>query len=162
MTYQTYYQSPMGSLLLVSDGRHLLQIITNPQNTASLPAQTDPVLDETIKWLDRYFAGLKPCCSDLPLSPKGTPFQQRVWQYLQTIPYGQTTTYREIAAQIAHELGVARMSAQAIGQAVGANPLPIIIPCHRVLGQNGKLTGYAAGLAKKIFLLNHEQAKYKE
>lgn len=94
----------------------------------------------------------------MDLAPKGTSFRREVWKILCEIPYGETTTYKDIASKIAKKRGIERMSAQAIGGAVGHNPLSIIIPCHRVIASNGKLTGYAAGLDKKIFLLKHENA----
>ena len=100
--------------------------------------------------------GEKPDISELKLAPKGSEFRQTVWRILCEIPYGKTTTYGEIAKEIAHLNGLERMSAQAVGNAVGHNPISIIIPCHRVIGTNGSLTGYAGGIDKKIFLLNHE------
>ena len=109
------------------------------------------IFDSVIRWLDAYFAG-KPMPVDLPLSPAGTDFQRRVWDILLTIPYGETTTYGAIAKQLG-----APMSAQAVGQAVGKNPLAIIIPCHRVVGANGQLTGYAWGIERKQWLLRHEE-----
>lgn len=161
MTFQTYY-SPIGPLLLVSDGQHLIKIEINPQNTTQEASRTDPVLEATRNWLDRYFSGCDRNCSDLPLCPIGTPFQLRVWQHILSVPYGHTITYGEIATRISKELGIEKMSAQAVGRAVGANPLPIVIPCHRVLGTNGKLVGYLGGLTRKIYLLELEQANYKK
>ncbi|MCI9156887.1 MAG: methylated-DNA--[protein]-cysteine S-methyltransferase, partial [Lawsonibacter sp.] len=107
-------------------------------------------------WLDRYFAGERPAISELPLAPIGSEFRKEVWQVLCEIPYGETTTYGEISQKIAARRGLERMSAQAVGGAVGHNPISIIVPCHRVVGSNGSLTGYAGGLQKKIKLLTHE------
>ena len=109
-------------------------------------------------WLSRYFEGHDPGVPP-PVRPYGTPFQQSVWQRLLTIPYGSTTTYGALAAQLAAHNASGRMSAQAVGQAVGRNPISIIIPCHRVIGADGTLTGYAGGLDKKIFLLGLEGKK---
>ena len=115
-----------------------------------------PILDEAGRWLDLYFAGKIP--DFMPkLSPQGTPFQKEVWGILRTIPYGKTMTYGEIAKIIAARRGVSQMSAQAVGGAVGHNPITIFIPCHRVMGADGKLTGYAGGIEKKRALLDLER-----
>lgn len=108
------------------------------------------------KWLDRYFNGEKPKISEIDLSPKGSEFAKKVWEILCKIPYGEVTTYGEIAKKIAKTMNKDKMSAQAVGGAVGHNPISIIIPCHRVVGSNGSLTGYAGGIDKKISLLKHE------
>ena len=108
------------------------------------------------KWLDRYCNGEKPDISELPLAPMGSDFRKEVWDILCTIPYGEVMTYGQIADIIAKRHGKAKMSAQAVGGAVGHNPVSLIIPCHRVVGTNGSLTGYAGGLGKKITLLKHE------
>ena len=108
-------------------------------------------------WLDSYFAGGKPAISALPLSPVGSDFRQAVWRLLCEIPYGETNTYGELAHNMAALMGRASMSAQAIGGAVGHNPISIIIPCHRVVGATGSLTGYAGGVAVKSLLLSHER-----
>ena len=113
-------------------------------------------MDATRDWLYRYFAGDNPTVSDLVLAPSGTTFQHNVWSVLRAISYGETRTY----GQIANELGY--KSARAIGGAVGKNPLSIIIPCHRIIGSDGSLTGYAGGVDRKIWLLNQEQALYKK
>lgn len=117
--------------------------------------QDTPALSAARRWLDIYFSGKEP---DLlpPLCPVGSAFRQAVWQILLQIPYGQTTTYGEIARQLAEEQGLPRMSAQAVGGAVGHNAISVIIPCHRVVGTNGSLTGYAGGIDKKIRLLELE------
>lgn len=114
------------------------------------------VLNQATMWLDRYFAGQKPAISDLPLRPQGTDFRQEVWKILMDIPYGQLTTYGNIARQLADKMGKKSMSAQAVGGAVGHNPIGIIIPCHRVVGSDGSLIGYAGGIDKKKWLLEHE------
>lgn len=114
-----------------------------------------PVFDEAMRWLDIYFGGRRPDFTP-PLNLEGTAFRKEVWQLLLQIPYGQTTTYGELAAQLAAHRGLKRMSAQAVGGAVGHNPISIIVPCHRVVGTGGNLTGYAGGLAKKLALLKLE------
>ena len=115
-----------------------------------------PVFEDTIKWLDIYFGGAVPDFTP-ELSIHSTPFREAVWDILLTIPYGQTITYGEIAANLAHQMGKKKMSAQAVGGAVGHNPISIIIPCHRVVGADGSLTGYAGGLKRKQFLLDIER-----
>ena len=117
--------------------------------------QNTPALTEAKRWLDIYFAGKEPDFLP-PLHPTGSAFRQSVWEILLKIPYGQTTTYGELAAQLAAHNGLKRMSAQAVGGAVGHNPISIIVPCHRVVGTGGSLTGYAGGLAKKLALLKLE------
>ena len=121
-----------------------------------IPQETE-ILTETIKWLDMYFSGEEPNFTP-PLHPSGSSFRQAVWQLLLQIPYGQTITYGEIARRMAEVKKVPRMSAQAVGGAVGHNEISIIIPCHRVVGTNGSLTGYGGGIDKKISLLNLEHA----
>ena len=121
--------------------------------------EDDIILVKAKKWLDRYFKGEKPQISELDLAPIGSDFAKNVWKLLCEIPYGEVTTYGEIAKKVAKIMNKSRMSAQAVGGAVGHNPISIIIPCHRVIGTNGSLTGYAGGIDKKIFLLKHEGAK---
>lgn len=116
-----------------------------------------PVFEEAKRWLDIYFSGKNPDFQ-VPLHFTGTDFQNEVWEILYAIPYGQTTTYGEIAAQLAKKRGLPRMSAQAVGGAVGHNEISIIVPCHRVVGASGSLTGYAGGIEKKIELLRLEGA----
>lgn len=116
----------------------------------------NPALLAAKEWLDRYIAGEQPSISELTLAPKGSDFRQTIWQMLCKIPYGEVTTYGEIAKKIAMNAGIKSMSAQAVGNAVGHNPISVIIPCHRVIGTGGNLTGYAGGIEKKIFLLRHE------
>ena len=157
MFYDTYHSSPLGRILLLSDGEALtgLYMDTQPGKPGELQKEL-PVFECTKTWLDAYFRGRKPDPMALPLAPKGTPFQEMVWKLLLTIPYGTTVSYGHIANEIARQLGKEKMSAQAVGQAVGRNPISIIIPCHRVVGADGKLTGYTGGLDKKIWLLKHE------
>ena len=118
-------------------------------------AKTLPVFDEAVRWLDIYFGGRRPDFTPL-LNLEGTAFRKKVWQLLLQIPYGQTTTYGKLAAQLAAHRGLKQMSSQAVGGAVGHNPISIIVPCHRVVGTGGSLTGYAGGLAKKLALLKLE------
>ena len=121
-----------------------------------------PIFIAARKWLDAYFAGKKPPVSDLKLAPIGGDFRQGVWQILCEIPYGQYLTYGEIARKMAARLNKKSMSSQAVGGAVGHNPISIIIPCHRVVGSNGSLTGYAGGISTKMKLLEHEGVDLKK
>lgn len=160
--FKTVLSSPVGDLLLTGDGKNLTGLwITGqtPDETANGAVENDalPVFLKTKDWLDRYFAGQRTTPDELPLKPKGNAFRQRVWAILREIPYGETTTYGAIARRIESETG-GRMSAQAVGGAVGHNPVSIVIPCHRVLGANGRLTGYAGGLHLKTALLKIEKA----
>jgi methylated-DNA-[protein]-cysteine S-methyltransferase len=164
MHYSTYYTSPVGDILLVSDENSIIGLWIGEQKymEKTMPhdiiAKDDlPVLQEGVAWLDDYFAGKKPKLSRLSLAPTGSEFQQQVWRILTEIPYGELTTYGKIAKEVAQRMGKARMSAQAVGGAVGHNPISIIIPCHRVVGANGSLTGYGGGMEKKIKLLEHEK-----
>ena len=157
MTYAAYYFSPLGRIVLMSDGTALteLDFAEGVPEVSAVHTQKDlPVFREVCRWLDVYFAGRDPGTLP-PLAPHGTAFQQAVWNILCGIPYGTTTTYGRIAAHIAAARG-GRMSAQAVGGAVGRNPISILIPCHRVIGTDGSLTGYAGGLDKKEALLRLE------
>ena len=151
--YGTYYDSPLGNLLLTCTEEGLTGLYMNRE----LPQKPEehPILLQTAKWLDAYFRGENPS-ETVPLSLKGTEFQKQVWNILLTIPYGRTRTYGDIAREMAALSGKEKMSAQAVGQAVGKNPISILIPCHRVVGTKGQLTGYAGGLENKIWLLRHE------
>ena len=154
------YFSPIGQLLLTADDTALVALHFCDEGRSCLLADDEACNDHAIlqaakQWLDVYFSGQKPSFMP-PLRPVGTAFQQEVWQLLRAIPYGKTTTYGEIAAALATRHGIPRMSAQAVGGAVGRNPIPIFIPCHRVVGSGGKLTGYSGGLEKKQFLLSNE------
>lgn len=161
MLYTCFYKSPLGGITMASDGTALTGLWFNGQKyfaeglTETAAAKTLPVFDEAVRWLDIYFGGRRPDFTP-PLNLEGTAFRKEVWQLLLQIPYGETTTYGELAAQLAAKHGQKRMSAQAIGGAVGHNPISIIIPCHRVTGTNGSLTGYAGGLDKKLALLKLE------
>ncbi len=163
MVYTSHYDSPIGALLLAERDGKLVGLWMEGQKyflgslqEESQERESSPVLRQAGLWLDRYFAGERPAISELPLAPVGSEFRKEVWQVLCEIPYGETTTYGEIARTLAARRGLDRMSAQAVGGAVGHNPISIIIPCHRVVGSNGSLTGYAGGLQKKIKLLTHE------
>lgn len=162
----TTYNSPLGKLTLASDGKNLIGAWLEGQKYFEKTLGTDtiekedlPIFIKTKNWLDRYFNGEKPMISELELSPRGNEFRHEVWKILCEIPYGETTTYGEIAQQIAQVRGLKKMSAQAVGGAVGHNPISIIIPCHRVVGKNGQMTGYAGGIDTKIKLLNHEKSQ---
>ncbi len=163
MYYSTHYSSPVGPITLGSDGENLVGLWLEGQKyfggtVAEAMAQSDalPVFAAAKEWLDKYFAGKKPAISDLPLAPAGWTFRQIVWDILCRIPYGKVTTYGEIARKAAVAMNRPSMSGQAVGGAVGHNPISIIIPCHRVVGANGSLTGYAGGIDKKIQLLELE------
>ena len=155
------YRSPLGDLLLAADEEGLtgLWFVGQKYYANGLPDesiwQETKILTETRRWLDTYFSGEEPKFTP-PLHPVGTAFRQAVWKILLQIPYGQTVTYGEIAQQLAAEQGISMMSAQAVGGAVGHNKISIIIPCHRVIGADGSLTGYAGGIDKKIALLRLE------
>lgn len=163
MFYYTEYVSPIGLLTIACDGVSVSGLWLEGQKyfldtLPEMPVRRDALelFDKARDWLDRYFEGEKPDIRELPLSPIGGEFRQAVWQCLCEIPYGEVTTYGAIAKRVAGQLGKENMSAQAVGGAVGRNPISIIIPCHRVVGSNGSLTGYAGGLDKKILLLQHE------
>ena len=164
MVYTCTYQSKLGDILLASDEIGLTGLWFTGQKyfantlTDEHISQETPILAEAKKWLDIYFSGKEPTFTP-PLHPIGSDFRQAVWQILLQIPYGQTTTYGEIARQLATTQGVPHMSAQAVGGAVGHNEVSIIIPCHRVVGSNGSLTGYAGGLDRKVKLLTLEKAE---
>lgn len=156
MIHQTTYDSPLGLLTLASDGEALIGLWLEGQKyfAQGMGEMTEednlPVFAQAKQWLDAYFSGERPPLDALELRPRGSEFRRSVWQILCRIPYGQTMTY----GQIARELGC--LSAQAVGGAVGHNPISILIPCHRVIGSDGSLTGYAGGIEKKIWLLRHE------
>lgn len=163
MLYTSHYASPLGGMTLVSDGTALVGLYFDGQKYAAEGLDAThtqknlPIFEEALRWLDVYFSGRKP--DFMPaLAPHGTAFQQSVWEILRTIPYGQTVTYGAIARRIEQNTGC-RMSAQAVGGAVGRNPISILIPCHRVVGTNGSLTGYAGGIDKKERLLRWEGAR---
>lgn len=154
--YYSEYASPVGTLLLTCRKEGLTGLWMNREAPRELCRRDDhPVLLEAKQWLDAYFRGEKPPVT-VALCPEGTDFQKLVWQLLRAIPYGESRSYGHLARETAALLGKERMSAQAIGQAVGRNPISILIPCHRVVGARGQLTGYAGGIDKKIWLLRHE------
>ncbi len=163
MFYSTAYASRLGAITLASDGENIVGLWIDGQKYFAATVKNDvaenpdlPVFDMAKRWLDAYFAGKKPAISDLPLAPTGGKFRQAVWDILCEIPYGQCTTYGEIAKKMADRTKKESMSSQAVGGAVGHNPISIIIPCHRVVGSSGSLTGYAGGIDRKVELLKHE------
>lgn len=161
MQYTSLYASPLGDILLAADDAGLtgLWFVGQKDFARGLEdaheARETPLLAEAKRWLDVYFSGREPDFMP-PVHLIGTPFQQEVWAILREIPYGGTTTYKGIAARIAQRRGLAQMAAQAVGGAVGRNPISIFVPCHRVIGTNGSLTGYAGGLERKQKLLKLE------
>ena len=160
--YINIYKSPIGDIELFSDGKALIRLQFTGQKYAADTCNTDishphlPVFLQTKAWLDAYFSGTNPN-NPPPLSPQGTAFRLEVWRILQTIPYGTTVTYGHIARHMANLRGIESLSAQAVGGAVGHNPISIIIPCHRVVGADGSLTGYAGGTERKAWLLALEK-----
>jgi methylated-DNA-[protein]-cysteine S-methyltransferase len=164
------YHSPIGDILLAEKEDSLIGLwlegqkyyLSKMKKEEMIQNEEASVLTKTSEWLDRYFRGGKPLISELPLAPIGSEFRQSVWKILCDVPYGEVLTYGEIARMIAAEQGVERMSAQAVGGAVSHNPISIIIPCHRIVGTNGSLTGYAGGIAKKVWLLTHEEVDVKK
>lgn len=162
MVYTYHYSSPLGGITAASDGEAVMGLWFDGQKyfADTLPQKYEekdlPVFQDLKRWLDIYFSGKAPDFT-LPLLINTTPFRKAVWKIMLTIPYGHTMTYAEIAAKIAEQRGIERMSAQAVGGAVGHNSISIIIPCHRVVGSDGNLTGYAGGIDKKVKLLTLEQ-----
>ena len=162
MTFIQHYRSPLGGILLAADEVGLTGLWFDGEKyfADNLPARhtvgETPTLAETKRWLDIYFTGREPGFLP-PLHPIGSAFRRDVWEMLLQIPYGQTITYGGIARQLAAKRGLPRLSAQAVGCAVGHNEISIIIPCHRVVGTNGSLTGYAGGIDKKVKLLELER-----
>lgn len=163
MIYTTYESSPVGRLLLAAKDGELIGLWIEGQKYYLGGLRDEAVRDDGAApfaqardWLKRYFRSQRPAISELPLAPVGSDFAKAVWGLLCEIPYGETTTYGTLAGQIAEGRGLVRMSAQAVGGAVAHNPVSIIIPCHRVVGAGGNLTGYAGGIDKKIWLMRHE------
>ena len=163
MQYTANYMSPLGKIILASDGTALTGLWFDGQAhfrkeavTAAEPKEL-PVLQETSRWLDLYFSGRIPEFTPPVEFPDCTPFRRIILDLLRTVPYGTTITYGELARSAAAVLNVSNMSAQAVGNAVSRNPVSIIIPCHRVIGKDGSLTGYAGGLMRKQYLLDLEQ-----
>lgn len=163
MTYIQHYASPLGGILLAANDIGLTGLWFDGQKyyADNLPAEhierETPILADAKRWLDVYFTGNEPDFKP-PLHIVGSAFRQAVWELLLQIPYGQTVTYGELARQLAEKQGAEHMSAQAVGGAVGHNPISLIIPCHRVVGAGGSLTGYAGGIDNKIMLLELEHA----
>lgn len=164
MIYTSTYKSPIGNLLIASKDNKLVGLWMENQkyylsNFKEKIVETEnlEILVKTKKWLDRYFNGEKPNINELEINPVGSEFRKSVWEILKNIPYGEVITYNDIAKELAKQKGIKKMSAQAVGGAVGHNPISIIIPCHRVVSTNGSLTGYAGGIKKKIYLLEHEK-----
>lgn len=161
--YTHHYHSPLGDITLASDGEKLTGLWFDGQKYfgAGLPEQPEQrelvVFEQTKNWLDIYFSGKVPDFTP-PLAMAGSLFRRDVWEIMLGIPYGQTMTYGAIAGRLAAQRGLAQMSAHAVGGAVAHNPISLIIPCHRVVGSNGSLTGYAGGLDKKVKLLQMEKA----
>lgn len=164
------YPSPLGNIVLGSDGASLVGLCFDGQpstprwlcsnySATSVTAETDvadPALRQASEWLEAYFGGAK-LPSTPPIALSGTPFQRAVWRLLLSIPYGQTVTYGALAAELARTFGHDRMSAQAVGHAVACNPVMLIVPCHRVVGTGGRLSGYAGGQERKQRLLRMER-----
>ena len=152
MQYTFKYRSPLGGITIAADDEGLTGLWFDGQKyfADTLSARHEekmlPVFGQVREWLDCYFGG-------------GIPFRLAVWDVLRQIPYGETVTYGEIAREIARRQGVRNVSAQAVGGAVGHNPVSIVVPCHRVVGSNGSLTGYAGGITRKVRLLNLERAE---
>lgn len=164
MTYIYHYHSPLGGITLASDGEALTGLWFDGQKyygdnlTKNCVEKRLPIFEQAEKWLDTYFSGQVPDFTP-PLCMKTTEFRKTVWEIMLTISYGETMTYGEIAEKLALRKGIARMSAQAVGGAVGHNSISLIIPCHRVVGANGSLTGYAGGIDKKEKLLEMERSR---
>ncbi|WP_436862497.1 methylated-DNA--[protein]-cysteine S-methyltransferase [Staphylococcus caeli] len=162
MDYKSVYQSPLGQITLISDGQNItgLWLPTHKDFESryklGLTEADLPIFEKAKRWLDEYFSGNNPEI-DFPLSAKGTTFREQVWQLLLEIPHGETVTYGYLAEKVGALRGKSKMSSQAVGGAVGSNPISIIIPCHRVVGKDGSLTGYGGGIDAKIELLKIEQ-----
>ncbi len=161
MLFAEHYSSPIGEMLLVADDKCLVGLWIEGQKhfgahfSEFAEGKDLPVFHKTKLWLDSYFSCERPSF-EIPLRLDGTDFQKEVWGVIRTIPYGETVTYGDIAKRIAKKRGASKMSAQAVGNAVGRNPISVIVPCHRVIGSDGSLTGYAGGIDKKTALLRLE------
>ena len=161
MNYKYTYESPLGTMIMLGTLTYLTDLFFVDEahapnyDDAEHIEQLTGLFEVTKMWLDQYFSGKKPFITP-PIKLEGTEFRKSVWSVLQTIPYGNTTTYGDIGKQIAQQQGKEKFSAQAVGGAVGHNPISIIIPCHRVIGSNGKLTGYAGGIERKKYMLDLE------
>lgn len=164
MIYTTTYTSPVGKLTLASEENMLIGLWLEGQkyymdgiDAANTEIKNDePALVKAKEWLDDYFNGKKPNINTLPLNPQGTDFQRLIWALLCDIPYGETTTYGDLSKMASFLRREENISAQAVGGAIGRNPISIIIPCHRIIGKDGSMVGYAGGTEAKEFLLKHE------
>lgn len=163
---KTIYHSPLGPMTLLGDETSIYGLwfaedkyIQN-YDMSAVPEGMTPPMKEAVRWLDLYFSGKKPSFK-LPLAPKGTAFQKKVWHVLETIPYGKSLTYKEVG-NLVQGAGSKKNISRAVGSAVGRNPISILIPCHRVLGSGGSLTGYAGGLSRKKALLTLEGVSFKQ
>lgn len=168
MIYITHYESPIGDILLAGKDEKLIGLWIENQKYYLASIQEEikendeyEIFVKTKNWLNRYFNHEEPRIGELPLNPMGSSFRKEVWKILMEIPYGSVITYKDIAKKIAEKRRIQSMSAQAVGGAVGHNPISIIIPCHRVVGTNGSLTGYAGGIQRKKYLLEHEKVNMK-
>ena len=157
MQSYTELSSPLGLLTITQEDGYLTAIRLDSPDAGLPRCDNEPVLQLAVSWLRDYFDGKAPDSSLLPIRPQGTAFQRSVWEILRTIPYGSSLSYGEIARRLSP-----RMSAQAVGGAVGRNPLLIVVPCHRVLGKDGSLTGFSAGIDRKRFLLDLEKIPYTD
>lgn len=166
MDYISYFNSPLGRITMLSDGEVLTGLWFEGQDHCNYPAASEvgeaflPIFIDTARWLGDYFGGNVPDFTP-PYKLTGTPFQLSVWEIVSRIPYGCTVTYGEIASEIAEKRGIGKMSAQAVGAAVGRNPISIIVPCHRVIGADGRLVGYVGGIKRKAGLLELEKIPFK-
>lgn len=165
MEFRSYYESPIGKIILRSNGTKLTGLdfdtsrFIDKLNSIEFKQNDElEIFKITKNWLDRYFKGEKPNSKDIPIELVGTDFSQKVWKELKSIPYGKTITYGDIAKKVAISSKTKSMSAQAVGHAVGHNPISIIVPCHRVVGANGNLIGYGGGIDKKVALLKLEKS----
>lgn len=169
MIFTSTYPSLIGNLTIAVQNDKLIGIWIENQKYEKqnikeemITAENNQTINKTKDWLDQYFAKKRPNIKELDLKPIGSTFRRAVWDILTEIPYGTVTTYKDVTIKVAKKLKVDKMSAQAVGAAIAHNPISIIIPCHRVIGTNKKLTGYAGGLDKKLFLLEHEQVDKKK
>ena len=153
--FQAVYESPIGQILLSATDCALIDATFQNEPVKDMKIRENNILRKTIAWYESYFKGKDPSFA-LPLDPDGTPFYKDVWKILSTIPSGQTMAYSEVAEAVMKMRGLERMSGQAVGNAVKHNHIAIIIPCHRVVGKDGSLTGFNAGMDRKVFLLCHE------
>lgn len=163
MLYGSEYRSPVGKMSLVCDETALIGLWLNGQKhfhagiCEPIFQQETEILLRTKTWLDKYFGGETSDDLEIPMNPQGTVFQKHVWQLVREIPYGAVCTYGQLAQRLARDTDAGKMSAQAVGGAVGRNPILLLIPCHRVIGADGSLTGYAGGIETKQWLLRHER-----